>query len=163
MGVPHATQTASVPAFARCGKSVTSLMRANCLVEQPSSAKTLQAYDLFASANEIYKRELTGLILLDKLYRLSTSSFFFSFLTNTHHQHHHQSLNRKGRWGTTDYFETSFLHFSLFSTALLDLVNFRPVHSLRLSSHLFLCLPCLLPPFTVPCKMVLDKPDERKT
>ena len=26
---------------------------------------------------------------------------------------------------------------------------------LLLSSHLFLCLPCLLPPFTVPCKMVL--------
>ena len=24
-----------------------------------------------------------------------------------------------------------------------------------LSSHLFLCLPCLLPPFTVPCEMVL--------
>ena len=23
-----------------------------------------------------------------------------------------------------------------------------------LSSHIFLCLPCLLPPFTVPCKMV---------
>ena len=35
--------------------------------------------------------------------------------------HHHQSLNRKGRWGTTDDFATSFLHFSLFSTALWDL------------------------------------------
>ena len=32
-----------------------------------------------------------------------------------------------------------------------------------LSSHLFLCLPCLLPPFTVPCKMVLDRHDERDT
>ena len=32
-----------------------------------------------------------------------------------------------------------------------------------LSSHLFLCLPCLLPPFTVPCKMVLARPDERET
>ena len=32
-----------------------------------------------------------------------------------------------------------------------------------LSSHLFFCLPCLLPPFTVPCKMVLARPDERKT
>ena len=32
-----------------------------------------------------------------------------------------------------------------------------------LSSHLFLCLPCLLPPFTVPCKMVLDKSNERET
>ena len=25
--------------------------------------------------------------------------------------HHHQSLNREGRWGTTDDFATSFLHF----------------------------------------------------
>ena len=68
--------------------------------------------------------------------------------------HHHQSLNRDGRWGTTDDFATSFLHFSLFNTALWDLPNSRPVHSLMLSSHLFLCPPCLLPPFTVPCKMV---------
>ena len=52
-------------------------------------------------------------------------------------------------WGTIDDFATSFLHFSLFSTALWDLPNSRPVHSLKLSSHLFLCLPCLLPPFTV--------------
>ena len=55
--------------------------------------------------------------------------------------HHHQSLNRKGRWGTTDDFATSFLNFSLFSTALRDLPNCRPVHSLMMSSHLFLCPP----------------------
>ena len=42
--------------------------------------------------------------------------------------HHHQSLNREGRWGTTDNFATSFLHFPLFSTALWDLPNSRPVH-----------------------------------
>ena len=80
-----------------------------------------------------------------------------------HHHHHHLSLNREGRLGTTDDFATSFLHFSLFSTALWDLENSRPVHSLMLSSHLFLCLPCLRPPFTVPCKMVLARPDERET
>ena len=74
----------------------------------------------------------------------------------------HLSLNREGRLGTTDDFTTSFLHFSLFSTALLDLANSKPVHSLVLSSHLFLCLP-FLPPFTVPCKMVLDRPDEWET
>ena len=63
-----------------------------------------------------------------------------------HHYHHkHQSLNREGRWDTTDDFATSSLHFSLFSTALWDLPNSRPVHSLMLSSHLFLCLPCILP------------------
>ena len=72
-----------------------------------------------------------------------------------HHHHHHQFLNREGRWGTTDDFATSFLHFPLFSTALWDLPNSRPVHSQMLSSHLFLSLPCLLRPFTVPCSMVL--------
>ena len=40
--------------------------------------------------------------------------------------------------------------------------NSRPVHSLMLSSDLFFCLSCLLPPFTVPCKMVLARPDERE-
>ena len=58
----------------------------------------------------------------------------------------HLSLNHEGRWGTTDDFATSFLHFFLFSTALWDLANSRPFHFLMLSSHLFLCLPCLLLP-----------------
>ena len=35
-----------------------------------------------------------------------------------HHHHHHLSLNREGRWGTTDDFTTSFLYFSLFPTPL---------------------------------------------
>ena len=65
--------------------------------------------------------------------------------------------------GTSDDFATSFLHFSLFSTVLWDLAYSRPVHSLMLSSHLFLYLPCLLPPFTVPCMMVLARPDEWET
>ena len=73
---------------------------------------------------------------------------FHNIPVNVVHHHHHQSLNREGRWGTTDDFATSFLHFSLFSTALWDLPNSRPVHSLMLSSHLFLCMPCLLAPFT---------------
>ena len=73
------------------------------------------------------------------------------------------SLNHEGRWGTTDDFTTSFLCFSLFSTALWDLVNSRPVYSLMLSTHLFLCLLCLLAPFTVPCRMVLARPDEQET
>ena len=61
------------------------------------------------------------------------------------HPHHHLSLNHKDPWGIAA-FTTSFLHFSLFSTACWDLANSRPTHSLMLSSHLF-CLPCLLPPF----------------
>ena len=52
--------------------------------------------------------------------------------------------------------------FSIFPCPI-SLPNSRPVNSLMLSSHLFLCLPCLLPPFTVPCKMVLARPDEWET
>ena len=73
------------------------------------------------------------------------------------------SFHREGRWGTTDDFTTNFLHLSLFSTALSDLANSRPVHSLMLSSHLLICLSCLLSPFTLPCKMVLTRPDKRET
>ena len=77
--------------------------------------------------------------------------------------HLHLFLNWKGYCSTTDDFTTTFLHFSLFSTALWDLANSGSVHTLMLFSHLF-CLPCLFPPFTVPpCKMVLARPDERET
>ena len=75
----------------------------------------------------------------------------------------HLSLNREGRWGTTDDFTTSFLHFALFSTALWNLANSRPVRSLMLFSHLFFCLPCLLPPFSVSRRMVLARSDARET
>ena len=81
-----------------------------------------------------------------------------------HYHHHHLPLNREGRSGTTDHFATSFLHFFfLLFTVLWDLANSNPVYSLMLSSHLFLCLSCLLPPFTVPCKMVFARPGERNT
>ena len=75
----------------------------------------------------------------------------------------HLPLDHEGHWGTTDHFTTSFLHFSLFSTALWELVNSTPVHSLMLSSNLFLCLTCLLLPFTVPCKTMLARPDKPET
>ena len=67
------------------------------------------------------------------------------------------------RWGTTDNFTTSFLHFSLFSAGLWNLANSRPVHFLMLSAHIFLCLSCLLPLFIMPCKTVFARPDERAT
>ena len=47
---------------------------------------------------------------------------------------------------TTDDFSSSFLLFSQFSTALWDLANSRPVHSLRCLPSPFFCLPCFLPP-----------------
>ena len=81
-----------------------------------------------------------------------------------HHHHHHLSLNREGRLGTTDDLTTSFLHFPLFPMPS----GTWPTPGLSipwccLNSHFFLCLPCPLPLFTVPCKMVLARPDERET
>ena len=90
-------------------------------------------------------------------------AMFTELETNHHYLLLLLSLNHEGLWGTIDDFATSLLHFLLFSTALWGLANYRSVHSLMLSSHLFLCLPCLLPPFTVSCKVVLAKPDERET
>ena len=43
-------------------------------------------------------------------------------LSTHHHHHHHLSLNCEGWWGTTEDLTKSFLHFSLFSTALWDLL-----------------------------------------
>ena len=48
------------------------------------------------------------------------------------------------RWGTTVDFTTSFLHSSRFSAFRSIIFHSRPVHSLMLSSHRFLCLPQLL-------------------
>ena len=53
-----------------------------------------------------------------------------------HHHHHHQSIDGEGHSGAIDGFTTSFRHFPLFSTALWDLPNSRPVRSLMLSSRL---------------------------
>ena len=61
-----------------------------------------------------------------------------AFYNPTHH--HHQSLNPEGRLGSTDDFITSFLNFSLFSTAPWDLANSRPVHSLMYLSSVILSM-----------------------
>ena len=67
------------------------------------------------------------------------------------------------RWGTTADFTTSFLHSSRFSAFRSMIFHSRPVHSLMLSSHRFLCLPLRLPPWTVHCRIVLASPDDRAT
>ena len=69
------------------------------------------------------------------LLSLDFMHYHASKLPHDHHRHHNQSLNREGRWGTTDNFATSFLHFSLFSTALWDLTNSRPVLSLTIPAN----------------------------
>ncbi|GFO28608.1 hypothetical protein PoB_005511300 [Plakobranchus ocellatus] len=48
---------------------------------------------------------------------------------------------------------TKMLHPPLCSALLKVSLNSRPVHSLILPRHLFLCTPRLLPPWTVPCMM----------
>ena len=73
------------------------------------------------------------------------------------------SLKRLVRWGTIEDAATSLLHSSLFSAFCRVSFRSRPVHSRMLSSHRFFCLPLFLPPGTVPCSMVLDRPDERVT
>ena len=70
------------------------------------------------------------------------------------------STTLEGRRGTTVELETMPFHLVLFSAALVELAKSIPVHSLILSSRLFFCLPLLLFPFTVPCRIVFTKPED---
>ena len=72
-------------------------------------------------------------------------------------------ITLEGRRGTADEFATIPFHLDLFSAALVELAKSIPVHSLILSSHLFFCLPLLLFPFTVPCRIVFAKPEDLET
>ena len=114
--------------------------------EVPNGHTVCESQDVRARSDRLQNFQCLGCLVCSS--RIYSDSLFYRHF-------HYLSLNRKGRWGTTDNFTTSFLLFPLFSSALWDLANSRPVHSLMLSSKLFLCLPCLFPPFTVPCKMVL--------
>ena len=71
-----------------------------------------------------------------------------------------QSLNLRGRRGTTDDVATIPFHPSQSSAALRESPNPIPVHFLMLSSHPFFCLPLLLAPFTVPCRIVFAMPED---
>ena len=62
------------------------------------------------------------------------------------------------RWGATDV-ATLSLHFILFSASLTAWQNFNPVHPAMLFSQRLFCRPLLLPPCTVPCKIVLASSD----
>ena len=70
---------------------------------------------------------------------------------------HHLSLSLVDRWGTKDD-RATVLHSSLFSAFRRASPNFDPVHSVTLSSHLFFCLPLLLPPCTAPCRIIFASP-----
>ena len=79
-----------------------------------------------------------------------------TLLPTYRHYHLHLHLFRSVAdcWGTTGDFTTNFLHSSRFSAFRSVVFHSRPVHSLILSSHRFLCLPLHLPPCTVPCRTV---------
>ena len=57
-------------------------------------------------------------------------------------------------------FTTIPFHLVLSSAVLVELAKFTPVHSLILFSHLFFCLPLLLFPCTVPCRIVFAEPKD---
>ena len=68
-----------------------------------------------------------------------------------------------GRWGTTDDFATTPFHLVLTSAGLVELAKSILVHPLMLSSHLFFCVPLLIFPFTVSCRIDFSKPEDLDT
>ena len=70
----------------------------------------------------------------------------------------HSSRNLNDRWGIKDDRATTFLHSSLSSAFRWASPNPNPVHSDILSSLTFFCLPFLLPPCTVPCRIIFASP-----
>ena len=77
--------------------------------------------------------------------------------------HLHLSRSQADIWGIIVDLTTSFLHSLRFSALGSMIFHSRPVHFLMLSSHRFLCLLLRLPPWTVPCRIVLASPDDRVT
>ena len=63
------------------------------------------------------------------------------------------SITLEGRQSITDDFATIPLNLVLLSAAVVELAKSIPVYSLMLSSYLFYCLPLLLFPFTVACRI----------
>ena len=66
-------------------------------------------------------------------------------------------ITLQGLWGTADDFATALFHLILSSAVLVELAKSIPVHSLILSSHHFFCLPLLLFPYIVSCRIVFAK------
>ena len=81
------------------------------------------------------------------------------------HSNYHLHLSRSlvDRWGDTDDLATSSLHSSRLSAVLMAAYSVMPVHSGMLSPRLFFCLPLLLPPCTVPCRIVVASPADLVT
>ncbi|GFR69454.1 hypothetical protein ElyMa_002050700 [Elysia marginata] len=65
------------------------------------------------------------------------------------------------RRGAVEDLLTTAFYSSVSSAIRMVFLSSSPVDSLMLSSQRFSYLPPLLPPFTVPCIMVMARPDER--
>ena len=115
----------------------------------------LKLYELWGSGHTVREHDPLPPPLLHFLYRPKDKTSYL-ILSNL-------SRSLADRWGTTVDFTTSFLHSSRFSAFRSMMFHSRPVHSLMLSSHRFLCLPLRLPPWTVPRRVVLASPDDRVT
>ena len=90
-------------------------------------------------------------------------SVFFIYLACPYRNLSHlsfQSLKLGGLRGTTDDVATIVFHPFLSSAGRRESPNPIPVHSLMLSSNLFFCLPLLLAPFTVPCRIIFAMPED---
>ena len=89
-----------------------SISQWKCILKNPSSMKTVSACELNTTHTHTHTHK--SMVFVVVVFSLKKHN-------HHHHHHHHQSFNREGRCGTTDDFATSFLHFSLFSTAFWDL------------------------------------------
>ena len=79
-------------------------------------------------------------------------------LTSQFTLHFTYPLVYNNRWSIKDDRATTFLHPSLFSAVRKASPNFKHVHAVMLSSHLFFCLPFLLPLCTVLCRIIFASP-----
>ena len=72
----------------------------------------------------------------------------------------HSSRSLNDRWGIKEDRATTFLHSSLSSAFRRVSPNPNRVHSDIFSFHLFFCLPFLLPPCIVPCRIIFASPTQ---
>ena len=82
-----------------------------------------------------------------------------------HHLHHHLSLTHRGLLRCQTWLHNQFPSFFSVLHCPLGLGKLQacPFPDFVCPPLFCCCLPCLLPPFNVPCKTVLARPDERET
>ena len=77
---------------------------------------------------------------------------------NNAHSLTQSSRSLNDRWGIKDNRATTFRHSSLSSAFQRASSKPNPVHSDILYSYLFFCVPFLLPPCTVRCRIIFANP-----